>query len=114
MISTLRPGRAQEHFAQAGNHTGGAFSSDPVDVDGHAADVFLGFILWKSAAARDQWYDDYSRMSRQDVGWITDGLRELASFGVQSFCLRLSSDSKSRIERWENLKMPYLTGSAKP
>ena len=114
MISTLRPGRANEHFAQAGEDYGGAFSSQPTDVDGRTVDVFLGFIYWESAAAREQWYDDYSRMSRKELGWITDGLQKLASLGVQSFCLRPSEDSKEWVEWWEKLGMPYLTGGAKP
>ena len=65
-ISTLRPGRANEHLEQAGEDGGGAFSSHPIDVDGHAADVFLGFIHWESAAARENWYDELPEFSGFD------------------------------------------------
>ena len=114
MISTLNPGRAHEHFSPAGSDGGGGFNSHLIDVDGCAAEVFLGLIFWESDDARESWYEDYSRMSKQEVGWVTDGLTELASLGVQSFCLRLSQDSREVIRGWEGLRLPCLTGGAKP
>ena len=44
---------------------------------------------------------------------MTDGLRQLASLGRESFCLLLSKETKEQIEKWDTRKLSYLTGGAK-
>ncbi len=99
-------------LSYAGSNIGGGWCSQTINIDGQDADVFIGLNSWQSVAARKQWYDDFSKMSYDQIGWRVDGLKRLASLGVDSYCLPLSQNDEEWISRYERWGFP--NGGAKP
>lgn len=99
-------------LSYAGSNIGSGWCSQTINIDGQDADVFIGLNSWQSVAARKQWYDDFSKMSYDQIGWRVDGLKRLASLGVDSYCLPLSQNDEEWISRYERWGFP--NGGAKP
>ncbi len=51
-------------------------------------------------------------MSYEKLGWRIDGLKKMASLGVESYCLPLSEENEEWISRYERWGFP--DGEAKP
>ena len=109
--STLRIDPIWEHgrltyLQSAGLSCGGGWSPEVLDNDGEQIDVFIGLLKWQSDASRRQWYYDYSRMSYEDLGWRVEGLRKMATLGIESHCLALGMNDKALITLWEHWGFP--------
>ena len=94
------------HLGSAGLTRGSSWNSEPFSRREQNADVFVAFLEWQSESARKQWYDDYSRMSYNELGWRVDGLKKMASLGVESYWLDLSQDDKEKMILWQQQGFP--------
>ena len=109
--STLSPGGYAEgcnysHPPQAGKDYGGAWALPSTVGGGEGKGIFIGFLSWWDEAAKRQWYNDYSKMSYKAYGWRIDGLRRMASLGVESYCASMQENNMEWLEWNERLGFP--------